>query len=209
MTSPKWMQYAEKEIGQTEIPGDLHNSRIVEYHRETSLGASDDETPWCASYVNWVLKQAGIAGTNSAAARSFQRWGRGIDKPEYGCIVVLRRGTQEWQGHVGFYVDEDAEHVWLLGGNQNNQVNVSKYPKKDILAYRMPKRAIDSKTVVTTTTGAAATIAGLATELLDSVNSITNAITEDPLKPALIVMVALLAGFIIYERVKKIMEYQI
>ena len=82
MKTPDWMQYAEGEIGVTETPGASHTQRILEYHKETSLGASDDETPWCASFANWVLKQAGIAGTNSAAARSFMQWGKAISEPQ-------------------------------------------------------------------------------------------------------------------------------
>ena len=45
------------EIGQKEIKGAEHNSRIIEYHATTG-GFKNDETPWCASYVNWVIKES-------------------------------------------------------------------------------------------------------------------------------------------------------
>ena len=212
MKTPDWMQYAEGEIGVTETPGASHTQRILEYHQETSLGASDDETPWCASFANWVLKQAGIAGTNSAAARSFMQWGKEISEPQYGCIVVLKRGTQSWQGHVGFYVgEEDDGTLWILGGNQSNQVSVSKYQKSQVIGYRMPKRIRDSKTVIATTTGAAATIAGAVTEIADSVTDVAaNTPGSGSWVPWVMLAVAvMIGGFIIYERAKKIWDFQI
>jgi len=48
----KWMAKAMKEIGQSEIGGSSHNARIIAYHATTTLRASDDETPWCSSFVN-------------------------------------------------------------------------------------------------------------------------------------------------------------
>ena len=126
------------EMGTTEISGTEHNDRILEYHQATSLRASTDETPWCAAFVNWVLIQAGYHGTRSAAARSFLNWGIAPDQASIGCIVVFRRGTKAWQGHVGFYVGQDRNgNVLCLGGNQSNQVCVAAYPMKDVLGYRV------------------------------------------------------------------------
>ncbi len=126
------------EIGTAEITGEAHNPRILEYHQSTSLKASTDEVPWCASFVNWALMQAGYRGTKSAAARSFLNWGIAAEKASLGCIVVFRRGTKAWQGHVGFYVGKDKNgNILCLGGNQSNQVCVAGYPAKDVLGYRI------------------------------------------------------------------------
>lgn len=65
-----WMRIARGELGQREIAGAAHNPRIVAYHQTTSLRASNDETPWCASFVNWAMEKAGHKGTGSAAAIS-------------------------------------------------------------------------------------------------------------------------------------------
>ena len=205
-----WYGVALTQLGVKEIPGEGSNPQIEQYHASTSIGLSDDSVPWCASFVNWCLKRAGIAGTASPAARSFMQWGKGIASPVEGCICVFSRGDPNgWQGHVGFYVEEDESTISVLGGNQSDAVSIAKYPKANLLGYRMPKTAIDSKTVIATTTGATATVATLATELLTSFKTITEAITDDPLKPALMIIVIGLAGFIIWERVKKIRERQI
>ena len=127
-------EYAKAELGQKEIKGLENNPRIVEYHQTTSLRATTDEVSWCSSFVNWCHKQAGIAGTDSAAARSWLRWGKAVE-PVEGCVVVFKRGAPP-SGHVGFMVKRDGTHVWVLGGNQSDQVKISVYKAADVLGYR-------------------------------------------------------------------------
>jgi uncharacterized protein (TIGR02594 family) len=129
---------AMKELGTAEIFGDTHNSRIVEYHAATSLRATSDEVPWCASFVNWCLKKATINGTNSARARSFLTWGVAVslEEAERGDIVVLSRGTNVQFGHVGFFAGQEGKSVLVLGGNQSNKVSISPYPLHRILSIR-------------------------------------------------------------------------
>ena len=83
------------------------------------------------------MEQAGIEGTNSAMARSWLKWGREIDEPVKGCIVILKRGTG-MSGHVGFYDDRDELFLTLLGGNQSDQVCLKDYKMRDVLGYRLP-----------------------------------------------------------------------
>lgn len=135
---PAWLRAAAGESGTREVPGPADNPRILEYHRQTSLQASDDSVPWCSSFTNWCMRQAGVAGTNSAAARSWLGWGQRLDEPRNGCVVVLKRGTNPAHGHVGFYVGDGAGSIRVLGGNQGNQVKVSQYPKSMLLGYRWP-----------------------------------------------------------------------
>ena len=135
---PKWYLIARKELesGVIEIRGEEHNPRIIEYHQSTSLKATDDETAWCSSFVNWCVDMAGLKGTDSAAARSWLKWGKSIDEPKEGAIVVLKRGNKPWQGHVGFFVGIKDNHILMLGGNQGNEVNISSYSKDRLLDYR-------------------------------------------------------------------------
>lgn len=140
-TEPLWLECAKNQIGVKEIPGKKNNPQIVSYHQATSLKANDDETAWCSSFVNWCLSSVGIKGTNSAAAKSFTKWGIGLKEPRPGAIAVMSRGGVGWSGHVGFYVGEgkDPNTVFILSGNQSNQVKVSEFSKNLILGYRWPK----------------------------------------------------------------------
>jgi uncharacterized protein (TIGR02594 family) len=150
-TVMSWMRIAEAEEGVSEIVGPRgHNPRIVEYHASTSLSADDDETPWCSSFVNWVLVQDCKRGTNSAAARSWVRWGVETSSPPIGAVCVIRRragGFESATGshsgnHVGFFVSLNADRtsIQLLGGNQSNSVRYSNFnmARYRILAFRVP-----------------------------------------------------------------------
>jgi len=143
----KWMEIAEKEMGVREVRGG-ENKRIIEYHSATSLAAKEDEIPWCASFVNWCLKSAGIKGTNSAAAASFIKWGTKLDQPKAGAITVIRqkfKGGDKATGsasgnHVGFFKKIEGGRIYLLGGNQSDQVKVSSFGlgSYEVVAYRWP-----------------------------------------------------------------------
>lgn len=137
-TRPPWLILAEKELGQKEIYGRKHNIRIVDYGESVNLEIDDDETPWCSTFVNFVLMKSGYTGTRSAAARSFLNWGQGIEEPKIGAIMVFKRGNSDWQGHVGFYTGETKNYYRILGGNQGNSVSIAKYAKKDLLGIRWP-----------------------------------------------------------------------
>jgi uncharacterized protein (TIGR02594 family) len=133
----KWLDIAKKEIGVKESESGADNPRIIEYHQKTGLKAQDQEVPWCSSFVNWCIDKTGMKGTNSAAARSWLKWGASLPKYRHGCVVVLKRGTGS-QGHVGFAVDKKFGFVKVLGGNQSNAVNEKWYPAYKVLGYRWP-----------------------------------------------------------------------
>lgn len=134
---PPWLPIALGELGTVEMPGAANNSRILEYHKATSLQASQDAVPWCSSFTNWVLREAGITGTNSAAARSFASWGKAV-RPCLGAIVVMSRGANPAHGHVGFFLDARDGVLFLLGGNQNDRVSIAQYGASRVLGYRWP-----------------------------------------------------------------------
>ena len=139
-----WLDIAKTQLGVKELSGSRNNPRIVDYHRTTIDSARwkngmPDSVDWCSSFVNWVVKKAGINGTNKGNAQSWLSWGQRRNKPVPGCVVVFWRDSlSSWKGHVGFYVGEAGSHVKVLGGNQDNAVTISTYPKGRILGYRWP-----------------------------------------------------------------------
>jgi uncharacterized protein (TIGR02594 family) len=140
--NPLWLSVAAAEVGVAQYPAGRSNARISEYHEGTNIRGRDDKAPWCSSFVNWCLAQAGIAGTGSALARSWLEWGRSLAEPVPGCIVVLQRDDpNSWKGHVGFYLRSDSQHIYLLGGNQLEQVREHFYPIDSVLGYRWPEEA--------------------------------------------------------------------
>lgn len=136
---PDYIVIAEKEIGIREMVGG-ENKRIVEYHATTKLKATEDEVPWCASFVNWVLEQTGYERSHMAAARSFLAVNTKLKGYEKYSIVVFKRGNSTWQGHVAFAVDRKDGFIRCLGGNQSNAVSYASYKESDVLGYIRPKK---------------------------------------------------------------------
>ena len=135
-----WMKRAKGEIGVHEIPGKKDNPRIKEYMETTTYDLPEnyiDEVPWCSGFLNWTFEEEGIQGTGSAWSQSWRKWGRGLGNPAYGCVVVFNWGNSK--GHVGFCYDWDEDGIFVLGGNQSDEVNITRFGYSRVVAYRMPE----------------------------------------------------------------------
>lgn len=159
---PPWLKRAFREVGTGErTPSD--NPAIVGYHAHTHLGATNDETPWCSSFCCWVFDNEGFTSTASAASLSWLRWGRVLEKPTRGCVVIFERrdkhgNTIPNRGHCGFWLGEDVRGVWVLGGNQRNQVGVNRFSKSAIVGYRWPSIPTNSSTNIASVAAACGTV---------------------------------------------------
>ena len=92
---------------------------------------------WCADFINFILRRTGHPTTNSRAAKSFLDYGKRIDSPRVGAIVVLERGRNN--GHVGIVRGTDgAGNIIVISGNHGNKVWESPYPKDRVLGYVVP-----------------------------------------------------------------------
>jgi uncharacterized protein (TIGR02594 family) len=97
-----------------------------------------DSVAWCAAFVGHCLERAGIRSTRKLTARSYLDWGVPVDvaDAQQGDIGVIPRGSSSWQGHV-FFIDRiEGQWVWGLGGNQDDAVNVKRYPVSKLLGVR-------------------------------------------------------------------------
>jgi uncharacterized protein (TIGR02594 family) len=130
---------ARSYIGTTEGPGPADNPIIMEMY--ASVGhdwVEHDSVAWCAAFVGHCLERAGIRSTRKLTARSYLDWGVPVDvmNARQGDIGVIPRGSSSWQGHV-FFIDRiEGQWVWGLGGNQDDAVNVKRYPVSKLLGIR-------------------------------------------------------------------------
>jgi len=142
---PSWYLIARGYIGVQEIPGPQSNPTILGWAKTMGGWVAswfrDDDTPWCALFVNACLQQAGLplsGGVGSAAlvrAKSFLTYGRPLDVPCRGAILVFDRAGG---GHVGFYAGETLKAYRVVGGNQSNSVSEAWLAKDRCLAIRWP-----------------------------------------------------------------------
>lgn len=95
--------------------------------------------PWCAAFINGVLKTVGIHGTGSLSAMSFAKYKKGTKKPHKGDIVVIKRKGGSG-AHVAlfskFVKKNGRRYVQVLGGNQKNKVSIRNYPVAKVISYR-------------------------------------------------------------------------
>jgi uncharacterized protein (TIGR02594 family) len=127
-----------QEYGQKDILGISNNPQILKYFKDIGQKLiTNDDTPWCAAFTNWVLLKAGKIGTGSLSARSFLKYGISTKEPKLGDIVVLWRISPDNEyGHVGFFIKQTDNNIFILGGNQNDEVNISKFSKSQLLDFR-------------------------------------------------------------------------
>ena len=140
-TAP-WLAIAAKEIGTKEYPGDNANHPRIQQYLATvnNLSAIDklkDETAWCSCFMNWCVEQAGIAGTDSAWAKSWGNWRNAVAPSalQTGDIAVFDRSSATGGGgHVGIAITLDAakQNILVLGGNQSDAVRYAWYPLDDV-----------------------------------------------------------------------------
>jgi len=135
--NPPFVLYAAQYVGAHE----RHNRTQL----RDLMGVDPVRTEWCAAFLNAVLNQHGIPGSESVSdhplmARSFLEWGESVDVPRRGDIMVFRRGNSGWEGHVAIYlgtIEKNGRTYYrILGGNQDNEVNVSDYPASLLLDIR-------------------------------------------------------------------------
>lgn len=133
-----WLDVAYAEHGVAEVRGG-ENERILEYFRSTTYHASEDEVPWCAAFVSWVLDQCQLDNPATVTARKFENYGTELPDWRPGCIGVLWRGSPTaTTGHVGFVIAAHGDQVVLLGGNQGDRVDLAIYPRSQVLSFRWP-----------------------------------------------------------------------
>lgn len=135
----------KQHIGLREIPGAKDHPTIVKWGKDAGIDWwNNDDDAWCAVAVNGALVNAGYPSTKSALARSFVKYGKRLDKPKRGAIVVMPRGSNPTFGHVAV-VDEVLSNGYLktVNGNVGNMMKVSTYHVDQLLpnGIRWPERA--------------------------------------------------------------------
>jgi uncharacterized protein (TIGR02594 family) len=137
-----WHARLAAAIGLAEKPGPGSTPRILDMARTVAaahprldwIGAyyEDDDIPWCGLAVAWAVVEAGLMPPlpNPLAARSWGTWGRRLERPVPGAVLVF---TRDGGGHVGLFEGEDATHYHVLGGNQGNRVSRAAIAKSRLL----------------------------------------------------------------------------
>jgi len=141
---PNIMREALKCYGLKETPGVGNTQDVIDM--ATYLGGviedfyTQDSIPWCGLAVSYWIARANFEppqNFSQVRARDFATWGTAVDKASFGDILVFWRGSRAGRdGHVGLYVAENEKFYFVLGGNQSDQVNITKISKTRLLTAR-------------------------------------------------------------------------
>jgi uncharacterized protein (TIGR02594 family) len=131
------LKIALTQYGIKEIPGVSHEPEVIKYFHDCGFTfINDDETPWCSAFMSWCFMKAGIAVRPTLRSRDWLQYGTPVFEPILGDVAIFsRRGNPEF-GHVAFYINQIPTHIYVLGGNQSNMVNIQLYFGVDLLGYR-------------------------------------------------------------------------
>lgn len=127
-----WMVTAKEELGEKEVSGAKANKQILAYFKASKFWGTDDSggaNAWCGSFMAWVMKENSYTPpSNAFRAKEWKNFGKVITTPVYGAIGIKSRTGG---GHVSFIVgkSKDDKYYYMLGGNQSDEVNITKYTK--------------------------------------------------------------------------------
>lgn len=128
---------AASQIGVKERTGNNDGAEVMEYQHSTGNNQGDQ---WCASFVAWCLKKAGLKQTGSAYSPSWFTKEKTIYKPsasllnhpEAGDVFGVWVQSKGRVGHVGIIVNWDDEFVTTIEGNYSDAVVKQKRIRKQI-----------------------------------------------------------------------------
>lgn len=145
LVMPPWLRLAYSYLGLREVHGPRHHAEILRWWEKLQLPFKDDETPWCAGFVNAMVQAADlpIVGKNRAAALGW-RWngyGTRLDGPALGAIMSMVRPGRAGSGHMTFVAGRDLNgNIMGLGGNQSDRVSINPYhPSNRNAQYHWPE----------------------------------------------------------------------
>jgi uncharacterized protein (TIGR02594 family) len=150
--NPKVLQEALSLYGTYEFKGAENNPVILEWSQEigvkVGIDYNADSIPWCGLFAAICVKRAGFEVPSIAVrAKAWLNFGTKIPKHEAsrGDVLIFDR---KGGGHVGFYVGHDNECYHVLGGNQSDQVNITRI-RRDRLegVRRCPWKVAQPKSV--------------------------------------------------------------
>ena len=129
---PPWLRLAYGFLGLREIRGAKHNKEILKWWEALGLHFRDDETPWCAAFMNRMVQLSGlrIPDKYRAAALGWKWSGYGVrlNGPALGAIMIMERPGKPGSGHTTFVAGRDKRgRIQGIGGNQGNAVSINPY----------------------------------------------------------------------------------
>jgi uncharacterized protein (TIGR02594 family) len=148
MYNEDFLKKALSQVGVREWKGGKHNPEVLKYFHDIGFDAAwiTDETAWCSAFINWCALVTGYEASYKLNARSWLNEGHEVVDPQIGDLVIYwRESPQSWKGHVGIFISHMGNHIYTLGGNQSNMVNIAPYNDERLLGFRRLRKIYGEK----------------------------------------------------------------
>jgi uncharacterized protein (TIGR02594 family) len=130
-TSERLYTQAKRDLGLKEVPGPKSSPRIQLAIKAAAdwLDSDDSKTAWCGCIRGlWAMETGTGMPSAHYRARNWLNWGEEVrltDAQRGDTVVLIRDGGY----HVALFdhLSTDRTQVYLLGGNQGNEVNVRSF----------------------------------------------------------------------------------
>ena len=137
-TSERLYQHAAKDLGLKELPGSLSQPRIKKAIKLAAewLDGDDSETAWCGCIMGlWFIELGMTPPKAYYRAANWLNIGKAI-KIEFSVRGVLVIFSRSGGNHIAMVDHWDDNYVYCLGGNQANQVSITRYSRSKIEGVR-------------------------------------------------------------------------
>jgi hypothetical protein len=122
----------EMNAGAQEIGGNNQGPFVAKYHRISERAAAQKSWSWCAAFTSYCFSEASLelgedmpfvyTGGAQNILKQLRRKGLEVDletdEPQTGDVIVWKRGSKAWQGHVGIVYDYHDGVLWVIEGNR-------------------------------------------------------------------------------------------
>ena len=142
VTEPPWLGEARNLLGTREVLGGGNNPTIMKWADDLDQWYPSDDVPWCGLFVAHCMAVGAPQepqSFNRLGARAWRVFGEQCE-PSIGAIGVFWRThkTRSVNGHVAFIIGEDDTTYHILGGNQSDNVTITRITKSRLLECRAP-----------------------------------------------------------------------
>ena len=157
---PAVVKRARRDLGQKEIPGPEANPVIMSAWRYVDIDPpTNDDLAYCAAKMCQWHEETGHTSPRAPNARSWLKWGKAVDKPKIGDVVVeWRVSPRDWRGHVTLYLGPGSKPgtYKALGANQRDgktgeDITIQDRPIDRVLGYRRAFSPAGSRTMKAST----------------------------------------------------------
>lgn len=136
-----WYDEAMRLVGIREDTSSASNPEILGWAEDLDLAYGDDDIPWCGLFVAHCIGSTlpdEPLPANPLGSRSWEAFGVPVEPQKGALLTFWRESKRSGLGHACFCQEVTESHFVVVGGNQGDQVSVTRVAKDRHVGSRWP-----------------------------------------------------------------------